>query len=116
LNIEINKVKIIVTIPIENVDEVRNAICEAGAGVIGNYTHCSMSTKCVGTFKPTDEANPYIGERNNLEFVEEEKLEVVCDVNIVKNVISKLREVHPYEEPAIDIIPLIDENFFDKGE
>ncbi len=116
MNIEINKVKIIVTIPIENVNEVRNAICEAGAGVIGNYTHCSMSTKCVGTFKPTDEANPYIGERNNLEFVEEEKLEVVCDVNIVKNVISKLREVHPYEEPAIDIIPLIDENFFDKGE
>lgn len=116
MNIEINKVKIIVTIPIENVDEVRNAICEAGAGVIGNYTHCSMSTKCVGTFKPTDEANPYIGERNNLEFVEEEKLEVVCDVNIVKNVISKLREVHPYEEPAIDVIPLIDENFFDKGE
>lgn len=116
MNIEINKVKIIVTIPIENADEVRNAICEAGAGVIGNYTHCSMSTKCVGTFKPTDEANPYIGERNNLEFVEEEKLEVVCDVNIVKNVISKLREVHPYEEPAIDIIPLIDENFFDKGE
>lgn len=115
MNIEINKVKIIVTIPIENVDEVRNAICEAGAGVIGNYTHCSMSTKCVGTFKPTDEANPYIGEKNNLEFVEEEKLEVVCDVNIVKNVISKLREVHPYEEPAIDIVPLINEIFFDKG-
>lgn len=116
MNIEINKVKIIVTIPIENVNEVRNAICEAGAGVIGNYTHCSMSTKCVGTFKPTDEANPYIGEKNNLEFVEEEKLEVVCDVNIVKNVISKLREVHPYEEPAIDIVPLINESFFDKGE
>ena len=116
MNIEINKVKIIVTIPIENVNEVRNAICEAGAGVIGNYTHCSMSTKCVGTFKPTNEANPYIGERNNLEFVEEEKLEVVCDVNIVKSVISKLREVHPYEEPAIDIVPLIDESFFDKGE
>ena len=116
MNIEINKVKIIVTIPIENVNEVRNAICEAGAGVIGNYTHCSMSTKCIGTFKPTDEANPYIGERNNLEFVEEEKLEVVCNVDIVKNVISKLREVHPYEEPAIDIIPLIDENVFDKGE
>lgn len=116
MNIEINKVKIIVTIPIENVDEVRNAICEAGAGVIGNYTHCSMSTKCVGTFKTTDEATPYIGEKNNLEFVEEEKLEVVCDVNIVKNVISKLREVHPYEEPAIDIVPLINESFFDKGE
>ena len=114
MNININRVKIIVTIPLENVEEVRNAICEAGAGVIGNYTHCSMSTKCVGTFKPTDEANPYIGEKNNLEFVDEEKLEVVCDVKKVKEVISALRKVHPYEEPAIDIIPLIDEDYFEK--
>lgn len=113
MNIDIKKVKLIVTIPIENVNEVRNAICEAGAGIIGNYTYCSMSTKCIGTFKPTEKANPYIGEINNLEFVEEEKLEVVCDVNSVKKVISKLREVHPYEEPAIDIVPLIEENFFE---
>ena len=112
INININRVKIIVTIPIQNVEEVRNAICEAGAGIIGNYTHCSMSTKCIGTFKPNDNANPYIGENNKLEFVEEEKLEVVCDINNVKNVISKLREVHPYEEPAIDIIPLLDEESF----
>ena len=110
---DVNKVKVIVTIPIENVEEVRNAICEAGAGIIGNYTYCSMSTKCIGTFKPNDNANPYIGENNKLEFVEEEKLEVVCDVDNVKRVISKLREVHPYEEPAIDIIPLIDESFFE---
>lgn len=113
MNIDINKVKLIVTIPIENVNEVRNAILEEGAGIIGNYTYCSMSTRCIGTFKPTDKANPYIGEKNNLEFVEEEKLEVVCDVKVVKNVISKLREIHPYEEPAIDIIPLIDEGLFE---
>ena len=112
MKIDINRVKIIVTIPIENVDEIRNAICEAGAGIIGNYTHCSMSTKCIGTFKPNDNANPYIGENNKLEFVEEEKLEVVCDVDIVKKIISKLREVHPYEEPAIDIIPILDEKDF----
>ena len=72
-----------------------------------------MSTKCVGTFKPTDDANPYIGKKNNLEFVDEEKLEVVCDVKKVKKVISTLRKVHPYEEPAIDIIPLIEENYFE---
>ncbi len=113
MNINVNRVKIIVTIPLENVEEVRNAICEAGAGVIGNYTYCSMSTKCVGTFKSTDEANPYIGEKNNLEFVDEEKLEVVCDVKKVKEVVSTLRKVHPYEEPAIDIIPLIDESYFE---
>ena len=47
-----------------------------------------------------------------MEFVEEEKLEAVCNVCNVKKVISKLREVHPYEEPAIDIIPLLDEETF----
>lgn len=109
MNIDINKVKIIVTVPIENLEQVRNIICNEGAGVIGNYTYCTMTTKCIGTFKPSDEANPYIGEKNKLEFVEEEKLEVVCDIDIAKKVIKTLREVHPYEEPAIDIIPLIDE-------
>ena len=86
MNIDVNKVKIIVTIPVENLDDVRNAICEG--------------------------ANPYIGEKNKLEFVQEEKLEVRCSIDKVKEVISKLREVHPYEEPAIDIIPLIDESCF----
>lgn len=112
MNIDITRVKIFVTVPLENVEEVRNAVCETGAGIIGDYTYCTSSTKSVGTFKPNDNANPYIGEKNNLEFVEEEKLEVVCDVDNVKEVIIKLRKVHPYEEPAIDIVPLIDEEFF----
>ena len=76
MNIDIKKVKIIVTVPVENIEEVRNAICNEGAGVIGNYTYCTMSTKCIGTFIPSDSANPYIGEKNKLEVVEEEKLEV----------------------------------------
>lgn len=61
---------------------------------------------------PNDNANPYIGENNKLKFVKEEKLEFVCDIAKVKTVISKLREVHPYETPAIDIVPLIDEENF----
>ena len=108
----ISRVMIIVTVPKENTEEVRTAICNEGAGVIGNYSHCSVSTKCIGTFKPNDDANPYIGENNKLEFVEEDKLEVVCPIDKVKGVISKIREVHPYEEPAIDIIPLLDEKNF----
>ena len=112
MNLNVNRVKIVVTIPVENIDEVRNAICKLGAGVIGNCTYCSTSTRCIGTFIPNDKANPYIGENNKLEFVEEEKLEVVCDVNNIKKVISKLKEIHPYEEPAIDIIPLLDEKDF----
>ena len=113
MNLNVKKVKIITTIRPENTEEVRNAICEEGSGIIGNYSYCTMSTKCIGTFKPNDDANPYIGEKNNLEFVEEDKLEVVCPVEKVKSVVTKLREVHPYEEPAIDIIPLLDEEDFD---
>ena len=109
MNIKINKVKIFVTVPKDNVEDVRTAMCEAGAGIIGNYSFCSASTKTVGTFMPNDNANPYIGEKNKLEFVEEEKLEVICDIEKVKKVIQELRKVHPYEEPAIDIVPLIDE-------
>lgn len=65
MNLDVKKVKIIVTVPVENVEEVRNAICNEGAGVIGNYTYCTMSTKCIGTFIPDDKANPYIGEKNS---------------------------------------------------
>ncbi len=112
MNFNIKKVKIFVTVPKENLEEVRTAMCNAGAGVIGNYTFCSTSIKSVGTFIPNDVANPYIGEQNKLEFVEEEKLEVICDIEKVKQVIQALRKNHPYEEPAIDIVPLLDESDF----
>ena len=112
MTFNVNRVKIFVTVPVENVNEVRKAVCNAGAGIIGEYTFCTSSTKSLGTFIPSENANPHIGERNKLEFVEEEKLEFVCDVEKVKSVIKELRKSHPYEEPAIDIIPLIDESEF----
>lgn len=112
MNIDIKRVKIFVTVPLENLEMIRNIVCETGAGIIGDYTYCTSSTKSLGTFKPNDNANPYIGEKNNLEFVEEEKIEFICDIDKVKKVITKLREVHPYKEPAIDIVPLIDEECF----
>lgn len=110
MNINISKVKIIVTSPIESADKIREALGNAGAGVIGNYSHCSITEKCIGRFKGNEYSNPYVGSKNNLESINEEKIEVQCDIKIVKDVIKKLREVHPYEEPAIDIIPLIDES------
>lgn len=112
MTFNVNRVKIFVTVPVENVNEVREAVCNAGAGIIGEYTFCTSSTKSLGTFIPSENANPHIGERNKLEFVEEEKLEFVCGVEKVKKVIEELRKSHPYEEPAIDIIPLIDESEF----
>lgn len=112
MQFDVKRVKIFVTVPTENLNDVRNAVCDAGAGVIGNYTYCSTTSKSVGTFKPNEKANPYIGKSGELEFVEEDKLEFVCDVNDVKNVLIALRKTHPYEEPGVDIVPLIDEDYF----
>ena len=109
MNFDIKNVKIFVTVPVEYVDRVRTAVCEAGAGVIGNYTYCTSSTKSMGTFKPNEKAKPFIGNIGKLEFVEEEKLEFICKIENVKQVLVALRQAHPYEEPAIDIMPLIDE-------
>ena len=105
-----SKVKIIVTSPAESSDKIRQALGEAGAGVIGEYDFCSTTIKSEGRFKPSDKANPYIGKVGQLETVEEDRIEVTCDRGIAKGVIAKLREAHPYEEPAIDIIPLIEES------
>lgn len=112
MNFDIKRVKIFVTVPAENLEAVRDAVCKAGAGIIGNYSYCSTTTKCIGTFIPNNQANPHIGERGRLEFVEEEKLEAVCSVKKVQVVIAALRAAHPYEEPAIDIVPLLDEEAF----
>lgn len=109
MNIEVNKALITVTVPKENAEELRKAICDAGAGVIGDYTYCTSNSITKGTCIPNNQANPYIGEKEILEVVEEEKIETVCDIKILKQVLKKLREAHPYEEPAINLIPLIDE-------
>ena len=109
MNINIKKVKIVVSSPKENVQEIINALGKAGAGVIGNYSFCSIYSDCIGTFKGNDLTNPYVGEKNNLETVGEIKIEMQCDMEILKDVLRILKEVHPYEEPAIDIIPLINQ-------
>ena len=110
MNINVKKVKIVVTVPVEDTDKVRDAMCKAGAGIIGNYSYCTNTIKSVGTFIPNEDANPYIGEANRLEVVNEDRIEVICEIEKAKYVISELRKAHPYEEPAIDIIPLIDED------
>ena len=113
MELKVNRVKLSVAIPPESVEEVRKAICEAGAGVLGNYTYCTMTTECIGTFRPDENAEPYIGKNSELNRVKEVKLETFCDVKDVKKIVARLREVHPYEEPSIEIVPLLDEDSFE---
>lgn len=106
---QFTKVKIVTFTPIENADEIRRALGEAGAGVIGEYSFCSYSVIGKGRFTPSQNANPHIGTANNPEVVEEERIEVVCDRANAKVVVAAMKAAHPYEEVAFDIYPLLDE-------
>jgi hypothetical protein len=99
-------VKIVVFVPETHADIVRESMSKAGAGVIGNYTSCSFSSKGIGRFKPGAGANPSIGEVGKPEQVEEERIEMICPKDKCKQVIDAMKKVHPYEEVAFDIYPL----------
>jgi hypothetical protein len=100
-------VKLVVFVPEENADEVRQALGEAGAGRIGEYSFCSYSIKGVGRFKPSQNANPHIGSADKLEAVDEERIEVACEKDQAAEIIEVIKKVHPYEEIVIDIYPML---------
>lgn len=99
-------VKIVVFVPETHTDIVREAMGKAGAGKIGNYSYCSFSSKGIGRFKPEDGANPHIGEVGKYEEVVEERIETVCEREKLQEVIAAIKEVHPYDEIALDVYPL----------
>jgi hypothetical protein len=98
--------KIVVYVPETHGDAVRTAMGEAGAGRIGNYAHCSFTTKGLGRFLPLAGANPAIGAVGRPELVTEERIEMVCAEDRLAEVLPAIRRVHPYEEPAVDVYPL----------
>ena len=103
----VTKIKIVVFVPESHADVVRKAVGDAGAGKIGNYSHCSFSTKGKGRFLPLTGANPTIGEVGKSEEVDEERIEFTCDMEDKEKVISTMKAAHPYEEVAYDVYPLI---------
>lgn len=99
-------VKIVVFVPETHTDMVREAMGKAGAGKIGNYSYCTFSTKGIGRFRPDTGANPHIGEIGKFEEVIEERIETVCSRENLQNVIKAIKEVHPYDEVALDVYPV----------
>src|SRR5690625_5147154 len=98
--------KIMVYVPTTHANVVRDAISEAGAGHIGNYSHCTFQTNGQGTFKPMEGTTPYIGKQDKLEFVEEIKIETIINEKKLAEVIDVMIAAHPYEEVAYDVFPL----------
>lgn len=98
--------KLVVFVPPAQLDRVAEAMFAAGAGRIGQYTHCSFRIPGRGSFFGTESTNPRLGQRGRLEFVDEIRLEAVSPNQALPAVIAALRAAHPYEEPAFDIYPL----------
>lgn len=101
-------VKMVVTVPESHTEIVRQALGDAGAGVIGNYHHCCAIVKQVGYSIPGKGAHPAIGTVGELEKIIEDRIETVVDKENLKKVVTAIRAVHPYEEPVIDAYPLLD--------
>ncbi len=98
--------KLVVYAPLEAQESVHEAICSAGAGNIGNYYNCGFAAVGIGTFTPNDKANPSIGKAHVPSNLQEAKMEYILEKHKVNAVISAMKEAHPYEEVAYDIIAL----------
>jgi hypothetical protein len=100
--------KICVYVPELSVENVKQALFDAGAGRIGDYDCCCWQTSGTGQFRPLPNSNPTIGQLNKIEQVSEIKIELVCADDCVKQALQVMIESHPYEEPAYDVWRLED--------
>lgn len=107
--------KLVVFVPAEKADHVRDAIAAAGAGAIGHYDHCTFSTKGKGRFRPLEGADPAIGSVGNIEVVDEVRIESTLPRSRRSAVVRAMLAAHPYEEPAYDVLELADPGVAEAG-
>ncbi|MFN2629695.1 MAG: NGG1p interacting factor NIF3 [Gaiellaceae bacterium] len=100
--------KLVWFVPREALDATRNAVFEAGAGRIGDYTRCSWYTAGTGTFLAGPGAEPSIGEVGREERVAELRVETVVPAERAGQIVGALKEAHPYEEVAFELYPLLE--------
>lgn len=98
--------KWVVYVPIDDADAVAEAMFAAGAGHIGDYSHCSWSVAGTGQFLPQDGASPAIGSVGSVERVPEHRVEMIAPARLRAHLLAAMRGAHPYEEPAFDIFAL----------
>lgn len=98
--------KLVVFVPVDYAETVASAMAQAGAGHIGNYSHCSFRSEGTGTFRPLAGADPFIGSKDKIEYVKEIKIETIVAGNQINSVVSNMLTAHPYEEVAYDLYPL----------
>lgn len=102
--------KLVVFVPQNHAESLRNALFVSGAGNIGNYDECSFNTDGFGTFRGNDNSNPFIGEKGKRASEQEVRVEVIYEAYRENDILTSMRQNHPYEEIAFDIYGL--DNFF----
>lgn len=102
--------KLVVYVPIDYTEKVRMALCDAGAGAIGNYDQCSFFVSGIGTFRGNAASKPFIGEKETLHREAENRLEVLFPSPLKNEILKVLSESHPYEEVAYDLQKIENEN------
>lgn len=102
------KYKLVVFVPEVAIENLKQSLFDAGAGQLGDYDQCSWQTKGVGQFRPLSGSDPFVGAVHQLEQIEEWRLEMIVAEEFLASVVAALRETHPYEEPAFDLIALVD--------
>lgn len=103
-------VKIVVYVPVSHLEELKRVFFEAGAGHIGNYSECSFSVQGIGSFKPGSDAQPVVGEIGQREELEEIRIEALSPRYQAFTIVEALKKVHPYEEMAYEILPILNAN------
>ena len=101
-----NNYKLVVFVPVEAAAGVSNAVFAAGAGAIGNYSHCGFQAEGQGSFLPLKGAAPAIGKKGKLEKVDEARFETIVRPEKLNDCIAAMKKAHPYEMPAFDVIKL----------
>ncbi|HHT00125.1 MAG TPA: divalent cation tolerance protein CutA [Thiomicrospira sp.] len=93
-------------VPESHLEEVKLALFAVGAGKIGQYDCCCWQVKGLGQFRALQGSQPFIGQQGQIETVEEYKVEMVCETDLIEKVVASLKQSHPYETPAFEVIKL----------
>lgn len=95
-------------VPESHLESVKQALFEVGAGRIGNYDCCCWQALGVGQYRPLDGSQPYHGQQGKVETIGEYRVELVCADHLLPAAVAALRLAHPYEEPAYDVVELVE--------
>ena len=97
--------------PDTEVVAIRDALKSVGAGVVGDYDSVISIVNISGFWKPKEASEPVTGEKGEINFGEEVRIDVRCQESLVQAALDAIRSIHPYEEPVINILPLYNHKF-----